>query len=116
MSANQTRVHWRVMAEHAKLWRAAAHWGAVNCLDGGPAARVLPPCDVRVTLPVIGKRRRDASNYHVTVKPIIDGLVDAGVWPDDTAAWADVLQPVLVAVRSRDDGTVIVTLTPMEAP
>lgn len=31
------------------------------------------------------RRRRDPHNYMATVKPIVDGLVDAGVLPDDDA-------------------------------
>ena len=31
------------------------------------------------------RRRRDPHNYMATVKPIIDGLADAGILPDDDA-------------------------------
>ena len=31
------------------------------------------------------RRRRDPHNWMATVKPIVDGLVDAGVLPDDDA-------------------------------
>ena len=31
------------------------------------------------------RRRRDPHNFMATVKPIVDGLVDAGVLPDDDA-------------------------------
>lgn len=30
------------------------------------------------------KRRRDPNNYHATTKPLMDGLVDAGMFPDDS--------------------------------
>ena len=35
-------------------------------------------------------------NYVGTVvKAVIDGMVDAGCWPDDTAEWVEIRQPVL---------------------
>jgi hypothetical protein len=65
-----------------------------------PIARALdeiPPSIVRVTIPFTQHRRRDPHNYVGTVvKWIIDGLVYAGAWPDDTPEWVEVLEPVLV--------------------
>lgn len=40
--------------------------------------------DLTVDLDVRGNRRRDPHNYHATMKPIVDRLVQAGLWPDDT--------------------------------
>ena len=39
--------------------------------------------------------RRDPSNYHATQKPLLDGLVDAGVLPDDTPEFVRELMPVI---------------------
>ena len=41
------------------------------------------------------------------VKATIDGLVDAGCWPDDTAEWVEIRQPLLVV-----GGPVIVATMP----
>jgi Holliday junction resolvase RusA-like endonuclease len=46
---------------------------------------------VRVSFPVTQNRRRDADNPAPTVKAIVDGLVDAGMWPDDTPEWVETL-------------------------
>jgi crossover junction endodeoxyribonuclease RusA len=75
---------------------ARAHWtanhraAAALRLRGGWAARIAhAPEMVRADLtvwvvyPVRVNRRRDVSNYLGTVKPLLDGMVDAGVLPDD---------------------------------
>lgn len=89
MSMND-RSHWRTKAEQNRNWRFAAHLAARNA-----QARYLDPCTVTVILPVVGNRRRDPMNYFATVKPIIDGLVDAGCWPDDTPQWVTTTEPRL---------------------
>ena len=42
------------------------------------------------------KRRRDPSNLIATQKPILDGLVDAGLVPDDTPEYVNELMPKIV--------------------
>ena len=50
-------------------------------------------------------------NYVGTVvKAIVDGMVDAGCWPDDTAEWVEIRQPVLVV---GGDGLVTVRINPL---
>lgn len=41
--------------------------------------------EVKVIVRFPDGRRRDPNNYHATTKPLIDGFVDAGVFPDDDA-------------------------------
>jgi len=50
-------------------------------------------------------------NYFTVVKAIVDGLVDAGLWPDDTNDYVTVTQPIL----SRGTAEVVVTITPLGA-
>lgn len=70
----------------------------------------LPPCTVRVTIPFPVNRRRDPHNYTGTVvKAVIDGLVRAGLWPDDNPNWITVLDPELVV-----GSTVFVHIAPRE--
>lgn len=79
------RLHWASKANVVKLWRHTADLSA---------RRLIPPqepCFVRVTFPVIDARRRDSDNPAPTVKAIVDGLVDAGVWPDDSPEWVETL-------------------------
>lgn len=84
-----SRLHWSTRSEYTREWRAAARWAAINAKLGQ-----LPPCIVTVTVPVKDRRRRDPSNVYVT-KPIVDGLVDAGCWSDDTSEWVSTTEPVL---------------------
>lgn len=89
------RLHWAARAERVKTWRHAtrahAHLQLIEPKDLGPSL-------VQVAFRFPQKRRRDPHNYFATVKPIIDGLVDAGVWPDDTPAHVKTLEPELFVV------------------
>lgn len=108
MSMND-RYHWHVRARLVKAWREGAAWATAAAKVGR-----LPRCEVIVTLPVRDKRRRDPHNYYPTVKAIVDGLVDAGVWGDDTPEWVVTTEPRL---RVASDRLVTVHLipTPLEA-
>ena len=92
--------HWAPRAARVKAWREATYWHA-------KAARILeqPPSHVQVTLPVVSNRRRDPNNWSPTVKAIVDGLVDAGVFVDDNSQWVTDQLPIL------DPGTKVVTVT-----
>lgn len=92
MSLND-RDHWAVKARKARLWRQRAGWAALS-VHGKPGHH-LPPCIVTVVLPVKGNRHRDPHNYFATVKPVVDGLVDAGCWPADTPEWVTTTEPRL---------------------
>lgn len=75
--------HWKQLAENA--WN-----GGTN------RARNIGPSLVRIRIPVVDNRRRDPENYCGTVaKAIIDGLVAAKAWPDDTPEHVMHLEPVL---------------------
>lgn len=91
MSMN-SRDHWARKAHQTRLWRQRAGWAAIQ-FHG--RSEHFPPCIVIVTLPVKGNRARDPHNYFATVKPIIDGLVDAGCWPNDTPTWVTTTEPRL---------------------
>lgn len=104
------REHWAVKARKAKAWRSCAHLHAITTLGAPLCARSRPRSFVEVTFPVKQNRRRDPHNAIATVKPIIDGLVDAGVWPDDTDEYVIVLDPKF---DKRDDNLVVVRLTPV---
>ena len=71
------KLHWAEHARAVKAWRTAAGWHGVP-------HKHLPPSIVAVSLEVRGNARRDPANWAATVKPIVDGLVDSGCWPDDT--------------------------------
>lgn len=107
-SLNQERTkHWSWRARHVKAWRTFARHAAL--LVEHP--RELPPSIVSVTLPFERHARRDPSNYLPAVKATIDGLVEAGLWPDDDATWVTVEEPVLVITS---DPTVTVRIRPRD--
>ena len=73
-----------------------AHWSANHRavaalrLRGGWAARAMHVPEMQradltvwVVYPARVNRRRDVSNYLGTVKPLLDGMVDVGILPDD---------------------------------
>jgi crossover junction endodeoxyribonuclease RusA len=105
------RLHWSVARKRARAWRTAA---LVYTRDQMGGAR-LGASMVTVELPVLGNRRRDPHNLFPTVKPIVDGLVDAGLWPDDTPEWVTTTEPALVSYRAAEiavHGLVRVRITP----
>jgi crossover junction endodeoxyribonuclease RusA len=110
LNMNQ-RLHWSTERARARAWRAAARFS----LGHGPAspAGPCPPSVVQIGLPVVGTRRRDPHNYFPTVKHIVDGLVDAGLWPDDTPTYVTTVEPTLVPhARSTSRLPVTVRITP----
>lgn len=105
-SINQERrKHWGWRAAKAKLWREAAFyaWKQQRPKDWEPRL-----CVVEFVLPVRDSRRRDEQNYGGAPKAALDGMVDAGCWPDDTPEWIESVSVELVVRRS---GLVSVRLT-----
>jgi len=79
VSAND-HSHWRVRQSRAKVWRESARIAAQAARLPKGIQRVA--VDVAVHYPN-GSRRRDAANLSPTAKHALDGLTDAGFWPDD---------------------------------
>lgn len=97
MSMND-RMHWRPKAALTALWVEAAQ---VAGLQWRRRTRWKPkPCTVQLVVPVRDNRRRDPHNYFATVKPVVDGLVLAGVWPDDTPEWVRTIEPAIAVGAS----------------
>lgn len=68
-------------------------------------AAKIPPCDkVRVTLIYTPRDRRvrDPLNLVPTVKALEDGLVDAGVVPDDNPTYLQSVMPLIDAPDSKN--------------
>jgi Holliday junction resolvase RusA-like endonuclease len=80
------RQHHMAKARLTKSWRGAA-FTAASLADVEPQF----PSFVRVTFPVKDNRRRDSDNPAPTTKAIVDGLREAGVWPDDSTEWVETL-------------------------
>jgi crossover junction endodeoxyribonuclease RusA len=107
------RLHWAAQHRLVRAWRQAAGWAAIAALGGRADGRALPPAEVIVILPVRGDIRRDPHNWMPTAKAIVDGLVDAGCWPDDTPDWVSVGEPELD--RKRTDVAVVINPRPTAA-
>lgn len=102
LNSNQ-RLHRMVKARRVASWRKAAR----------DAAEVHPgwvpfECPVRITVTIHKTRagRWDAGNLYPTAKAIVDGLVDAGVIPDDSNEW--VTGPDMRAGEKRAEPCVVV--------
>jgi len=82
---------WHRRARLTRIWRTTTALHAHRVLGPGRAARAQPACYVRVTFPVTVNRVRDSDGPAPTVKACVDGLVDAGCWPDDTPEYVETL-------------------------
>ena len=74
-----SRGHWSQRAEQVAAWRLVAMQAA--------KAAAIPSLDVvfvELTMTPSDRRRRDPDNLAGALKPVLDGLVDAGVIPDDS--------------------------------
>ena len=84
-TANSARAaqHWSQNSTRTKKWRSA--YTALTREAGVPA---LGPCRIVVT-PYLKDRRgqQDVGACAPAAKAAIDGIRDAGVWPDDTAEY-----------------------------
>jgi crossover junction endodeoxyribonuclease RusA len=76
LSAND-RLHWAPKSKRTSMLRQLGH---------AVAAELVPQQDVSHVAAFIGYPRNgkaDPANAAPTVKALIDGMTDAGVWPDD---------------------------------
>jgi Holliday junction resolvase RusA-like endonuclease len=105
INANQ-RLHHHAKAKLTKAWRDAARLGYRGI--GGPHNKAHITCAIRFPT----NHRRDVGNYYPTAKAILDGLVDAGVLPDDNDD--HVTGPDMR--RTRPNGPLQVTITIREIP
>lgn len=95
-------MHWTSRHGKSKLWKESAFWMAKQA-----GWRDLAPSIVTATIPFDVDRRRDPHNYVGTcLKAIVDGLVLARCWPDDTSEYVRTLEPLLVV-----GGPVVVEVT-----
>lgn len=89
LNANQ-RLHWADKAAKTRGIRDSTKLIARNA-SLEPAPHVV----VQLTWVVTDKRRRDSDNIYPTFKAMCDGLVDAGIVPDDTPEYMDKRAPLI---------------------
>src|SRR5688500_5504221 len=88
------RMHHMKRARITREWRSAAHVWTLDAISHLGLKRPQPPSRIRVVFGVKDpNRRRDPHNMAPTVKAIVDGLVDARLWPDDTPEYVTVEDP-----------------------
>lgn len=107
LTANQ-RLHWAHKAKITAEIRDLAAW----------QAKRVPPmtrCRVDLIWKVRDSRRRDVDNVVPTLKAICDGIVDAGVVPDDTPQYMDKRMPQIVRVPNGGPASITVVVTSIEA-
>jgi len=81
----------------------------VRCDAGWVVKAARVPACTRVTVglvyvPSIRRKRDGGENYADTLKAAIDGVVDAGVVPDDTPEYVIRLMPVVAPVDRNNHG------------
>jgi crossover junction endodeoxyribonuclease RusA len=80
LTANKRQGRWAA-ARMTKNWREIAAWRAHRGIGPICIRRAHVVCELRFS----ANRRRDPANWAPTAKAVVDGLVDAGVFPDDDA-------------------------------
>lgn len=103
LNANQ-RLHWAKKAKLTRETRAAGYRRGVQFGHGHEHITVgLIWC-------VNTKHRRDVDNVVPTLKALCDGLVDAGVVPDDTPEYMTKTMPEIRHVADKGDVGVWLTI------
>lgn len=107
LNANR-RVHWRVRHERTKAIREAAYLlarGQVPALTRAQVIAEYRPPD---------RRRRDVHNLYPSAKAAVDGLVDAGVLPDDSDRY--LIGPDMRCGDVEPKGQLVLHITELEMP
>ena len=102
LNSNQ-RLHRMVSAARVRSWREEAHAAAALSDAWAPFEA---PVHIVCTIHKTRAGRWDAGNLYPTAKAIVDGLVDAGVIPDDSNEW--VTGPDMRAGEKRPEPCVVV--------
>lgn len=115
-SAND-RDHWRVKARKVSTIRQSAKYIVQDAMSAFPFPMPATPKRIAVDLTYVprDKRRRDPDNLVVPLfKALCDGIVDAGIVPDDTPAYMVRSMPVIAAPDG--DPRLVLTIREVLAP
>lgn len=77
------RWHWGRRARERKVWRDATVWAVREAYPRSSLPGRFVPVEVAVTFVYGVRRTRDRDNMVASLKPVLDGLVDARVLADD---------------------------------
>lgn len=110
------RLHWAAKARATRSARKSAWYWFRRFL---PLGWVPVPIrlEVRYHCPrsAHGYRPRDVMNAIAALKPMVDGMVDAGVVPDDSAKWVEWGGFALDREKNGDEPGVHVTVVPQSS-
>ncbi|MGT2958855.1 endodeoxyribonuclease RusA [Streptococcus bovimastitidis] len=83
MLSSNDRLHFRKSAPITKYLRRLAKLTANKAINKNEPFSKNKPCSVSVTVFSPTNRRFDPPNTYPTLKAILDGFTDAGIWEDD---------------------------------
>lgn len=91
------RLHWAAKARSTKEWREWSRIATLAALRSSGIADEFPLRKVVVepTFIFTTNRRRDDDNLIASLKPVLDGIVDAGVVDDDSRDRLSLATPIV---------------------
>lgn len=99
---------WHARSRSRRSWRTAAMWAARVVHGARPP---VAACDLDVEHVLPDRRRRDLDNLAAATKPLLDGLVDAGLLAgDDTTVVRSIAHRATVVRGVRETR---ITVTPI---
>ena len=110
LSANQRFGHW---AQKAKIVREVRQ--EVNVRARGMKLGPFERISVQLVYRPRDKRRRDRGNIMPTHKAALDGLVDAGVVPDDNPEFVEEMMPRIDAPVKGEPGCMWLEIVDLSA-
>jgi crossover junction endodeoxyribonuclease RusA len=91
------RVLWPAKHRATKAYREDCGWQAKAQVS--PGTTLIAPVKATTTFYVRDRKRRDLDNLMARLKPLWDGIVDAGLLEDDSAEHLRHGEPALVVER-----------------
>lgn len=113
------RRHWRTIARDNATWKATAikcageakrQWESGHRMPWKPLERAT----VAATFMVGTKAHRDWDNLVATVKPLLDGIVAAGILLDDSSLVIESFGPFAITHSPRATAVVLTIAEPVE--
>ena len=108
------RWHWAKRSREMKMWRDAANWATRAAYRDSTLTGAFRPCRIHVVFKYKVRRTRDVANLVASLKPVIDGIVDARMLRDDSPEWLPEPPTVVEMVDPQGFDGIIVTLTEIE--
>lgn len=103
------RRHWREVYRDNKAWAETARLEAVRAIQRTAGWKPASRARVSVAFGVKDRRVRDLDNLIASIKPLLDGLVQAGILVDDSLDVITVME--FGAIRTEEDQTAFIIET-----